>query len=1117
MKPALPAGTGSRKVLALLAGLAALKAVGLVLVADALATSISQLAAGIDLDVQRLLVFGLGGTMLRAAAVWGTEFAAQRAGLGAKEHLRARLLAAGLEGRAAATDPGHGALAALASRGLDGLDNYYTKYLPALVSALVIPILVGVRILVADWVSALVVVLTVPLIPVFMILIGLHTQDRIKAAAAGLDRLSNHLLELAQGLPALIGLRRAEGKGRALARVSEDYRESSMKTLRTAFLSGLALELIATISVAVVAVFIGVRLVYGHMGLEAGLVALILAPECYLPLRALGAAFHSSEDGVEALERSEGFIGSDPAGARETAGPAPASASRVLELENLSIRHAERTEPVVRELDLALAAGSAHVLDAASGSGKTTLLHAVLGQLEPGAETTGRIRVDRSRMAYISQHPLFTEATVEQEIRLHAGEQLSAAMLHSVLAEANISHLAARNLVDCSPGELRRLAVARVLARVAADPRVNLVLADEPTAHLDEASASGIRRSLCALRGQCALLVATHDRALATQLRDGHAAGQSAAEEPAPDSVGPKSPAAPGIPGAERQGHSRGTGARAAHWRLLGSMPWLRHGMVPGLLLAAAAAIFGAGLTGISGWLIVSASHQPPMLHLMVAIVGVRAFGIGRAVLRYAEQLRVHDAVMGFASTLRQRLWDALVARPHSWGRITRSGAALGHLVAEVDEVRDAVPRVLVPPVAGIATWTAVTVGIGFWAPAALPLALGLGAAAFIGLPLAVLAVEKRSTTEVAEHRMWLGTRVPTLLRAAGDLRANRAAERALERFTDQDAAATASLRAAARGAGLAQGGAALLSATAAVLAVMTVGTGGEQAAVAGLLLLALGEPIANTAIAIQQLPQLDAVLRRVWSNLADGKPAPSGAGTDASTAPADTAGALGMRLRGADIGWVANSPVLRGLDVELVPGRWVCVTGPSGTGKSTLLAAMLGALEPLAGTLQARRGSGPWAAARAGDLARVSWCPQEAHLFDSSVRANLALGRDTGDQPGDTELEAVLARVGLGSWLATLPAGLDSRIGSGGHHLSGGQRQRLAVARALVARAGVLLLDEPTAHLGADEAVELVADLRAALTGQAVLLVTHDAAVAALGDAVLDLADPAHRVAVPA
>jgi ATP-binding cassette subfamily C protein CydCD len=1119
MKPVLPAGTGSRIVLALLAGLAALKAVGLILIADALATAIAQLAAGTDLDARRLLAWGLGGALLRAGAVWATEFAAQRAGLGAKEKLRSRLMDAGLNGNVSGKDPGHGALAALASRGLDGLDNYYTKYLPALVSAMVIPAVVGVRILVADWVSALIVVLTIPLVPVFMILIGLHTQDRIKAAAAGLDRLSNHLLELAQGLPALIGLRRAEGKGRAMAKVSEDYRATSMTTLRTAFLSGLALELIATISVAVVAVFIGVRLVYGHMGLEAGLLALVLAPECYLPLRALGAAFHASEDGVQALERSEGFIGCGPGDAREATGQDPAQTSRVLEIENLSIRHAERSEPVVKGLDLALAAGSAHVLDAASGSGKTTLLHAVLGQLEPGAETTGRIRVDHSRTAYISQHPRFTEATVEQEIRLHAGEPLTAAMLGGVLHDAHIAHLASRDLVDCSPGELRRVAVARVLARATADPRLQLVLADEPTAHLDEESAAGIRQALSGLRPRCALLVASHDRELAAMLRGQDtgalpAAGHRAAADPGPGAGTGTAPTAPAPPAtAARPAGTR----RGGHWRLLGSMPWFRRGMLGGLLLAAAAAIFGAGLTGVSGWLIVTASHQPPMLHLMVAIVGVRAFGIGRSVLRYAEQLRVHDAVLGFASNLRQRLWDALVARPTSWGRLTRSGAALGHLVAEVDEVRDAVPRVLVPPVAGIATWAAVTIGIGSWAPAALPLALGLGLAAFIGLPLAVLAVERRSTTEAAEHRIWLGARVPTLLGAAVDLRANRAADRALAGFTTADSAATASLRAAARGAGLAQGGAALLSAAAAVLAVLMVGTGGEQAAVAGLLLLALGEPIATTAISIQQLPQLDAVLRRVWSNLTKGKPAPATAGTDANTTETDTAGTLGLRLRGADIGWAAGSPVLRGLDVELVPGRWVSVTGPSGTGKSTLLATLLGALEPLSGTLEARRGTGDWAGARTADLARVSWCPQEAHLFDSSVRANLALGRDTGDQPGDAELEAVLARVGLGPWLATLPQGLDSRIGSGGHHLSGGQRQRLAVARAVVARARVLLLDEPTAHLGADEAVELVSDLRAALTGQAVLLVTHDAAVAALGDTVRDLADPAQRAPVPA
>ncbi|KAA0979727.1 thiol reductant ABC exporter subunit CydC [Paeniglutamicibacter gangotriensis] len=1114
MKPALLAGTGSRMILALLAGLAAAKAVGVILIADALATGISQLAAGTTLDATRLLTLGLGGTILRAGAVWATEFAAHRAGLGAKELLRSRLVAVGLSGRAAAGDPGHGALSALASRGLDGLDNYYTKYLPALVSAMVIPVLIGVRVLVADWVSALVIVLTVPLVPMFMILIGLHTQDRVKAAAAGLDRLSNQLLELAQGLPALIGLRRAEGKGRALAKVSEDYRSTSMRTLRTAFLSGLALELIATISVALVAVFIGVRLVYGQMGLEAGLLALILAPECYLPLRTLGAAFHSSEDGVEALERSEEFIGASAERTAPETNPAAAGTHHILVVESLSVRYPGRTEPVLDDASLVLSAGSVHVLDAASGSGKSTLLHAVLGRLGQGAEITGRIQVDAARTAFISQHPRFTETTVEQEIVLHAGETLDPAMLQAVLHDANIAHLAQRNLVDCSPGELRRIAVARVLAKVAADPQINLILADEPTAHLDTESAGHIRRALAGLDPRCAMLLASHDRALATMLRQPEDRAHPGYEHQ--DTATVHDPVIPAAASAAAEPFAP-AGGRTAHWRLLGSMPWFRKGLVAGMLLAAAAAIFGAGLTGISGWLIVTASHQPPMLHLMVAIVGVRAFGIGRSVLRYAEQLRVHDAVLGFASHLRERLWDALVAQPRSWGRITRSGAALGHLVAEVDEVRDAVPRVLVPPVAGIGTWLAVSVGIGFWAPDALPLALGLGLLAFIGLPLAVLAVEKRSTTEVAEHRIWLGSRVPTLLRAAGDLGANQVTARALDGFTRADSAATHSLRAAARGAGLAQGGAALLSALAAVLAVLAVGTGGEQAAVAALLLLALGEPIANTAVSIQQLPQLDAVLRRVWANIGEEKPKPVCAPTGTKAAAPGAQGALSLRLENADIGWAPGRPVVTDLGLELLPGQWTVLTGPSGAGKSTLLAAMLGALEPLSGTLQARRGDGPWQHASAADLAQVAWCPQEAHLFDSTVRSNLGLGRETWDQPGDAELQELLAKVGLDRWLATLPAGLDTRIGSGGHHLSGGQRQRLAVARALAARATVLLLDEPTAHLGADEAVDLVADLRMALADTAVLLVTHDAAVAALGDSVLDLARPAERVSVPA
>ncbi|MEE1620244.1 thiol reductant ABC exporter subunit CydC [Zafaria sp. J156] len=1150
MKPSLPEDPGTRRALAVLAVLAAAKAAGLVLLADALATGIAQLAAGGELDAPRALAFGLSGALLRGGAAWATQHAALRAGLGAKERLRARLVGAGVAG--VRNPQGPGAIAALAGRGLDGLDNYYTRYLPALVAAAVVPALVGARILFADWVSALVVLLTLPLVPLFMALIGLHTQDRVREAADGLERISGHLLELAQGLPALIGVRRAGGRGRAVARASEDYRATTLGTLRTAFLSGLALELIATISVAVVAVFIGVRLVHGGIGLETGLLALILAPECFAPLREVGAAFHASEDGVEAMERSKAVLagtgaaeGTDDGGGRSGTGTAgashpsaePPAPGTALCLEGLAVRFGAGAPPALQARDLVLPAGGVEVLDTASGSGKSTLLHAVLGRLPASAVVDGALAVDRSATAWIPQHPRFTEETVAAELALHAGRPLGEDEVRGLLAETALTGLAGRRPDECSPGELRRLAVARALARIAYGAPCALLIADEPTAHLDPESAAAVRAAMVrALPGR-AVLVATHDRVLAAELRSadprasrGASPRGTARPFDAVQAAGPGASTALPAPAAAAETSStagwadddgpRGTAGRA--FSLVGGLPWGRGGLALGIGYGTLALAFAAALTAVSGWLIVTASHQPPMLHLMVAIVGVRFFGMGRAVLRYLEQLAVHNALLRWAGTVRERLWDALVSQPRHWGRITRSGAALGHLVAEVDEVRDTVPRVLVPPLAGIATWALAATAIALWAPAGLGAAVALGVAGWVLLPVLVIAVERRSGRALAGHRIALGTRVPTLLAAAVDLGGNGAARHAVERFAREDAAATSKLKRAGRADGIGQGGAVLLASAAAVAALCSVGGvagTAEAAAIAALTLLALGEPVASTAAAARQLPQLGDGLRRVAGVLDDPHAAagrPLQGPTTADGAPpralAAAGGPLRFRLSGGAGGWGDGPDVFADLDLEAAPGRWTLVTGPSGTGKSTLLAVLLGALPLRSGRLEARTGTGPWRAAAADDFARVAWCPQEAHLFDSSVRSNLGLGRPEHDAPTDAELVDALGAVGLGSWFSRQPEGLATRIGSGGHHLSGGQRQRLAAARALVARSDVVLLDEPTAHLGQDEAADLIADLRRGLSGRSVVLVTHDPRLAAPGDAVtaLGAASPA-------
>ena len=307
MRPQFPSGPANRAALYLLGLLAALKALSLVLMGQAVASMLAGLMAG-DPAWAAQLYWGVAGVVLRSLTVWAQAVASRRAALGVKEELRSQLLERALRNGTRAAGPSDGGLAILATRGLDALDNYYTQFLPALVNCAAIPLLLGARILYADWISAAVIVLTVPLVPLFMILIGRYTEDRVREAQSALARLSGHMLELAKGLPVLVGLGRATAQRKALEELSEEYRHRTMGTLRTAFLSALALELIATISVAVVAVFIGVRLVHGDMALEAGLLALILAPDCYLPLRELGTAHHASDEGRAALAETTAVL-----------------------------------------------------------------------------------------------------------------------------------------------------------------------------------------------------------------------------------------------------------------------------------------------------------------------------------------------------------------------------------------------------------------------------------------------------------------------------------------------------------------------------------------------------------------------------------------------------------------------------------------------------------------------------------------------------------------------------------------------------------------------------------------------------------------------------------------
>jgi ABC-type transport system involved in cytochrome bd biosynthesis fused ATPase/permease subunit len=314
-----------------------------------------------------------------------------------KSQLRARLLAHAVRlGPAWLSTERTGELAALATRGVDALDAYFARYLPQVVLAAVVPPLGVARVAAADWLSGLVIVLTLPLVPVFMALVGWTTQRRTARQWQRLGVLSHHFLDVVEGLATLKVFGRAEAQAATIGRVTDDYRRATMGTLRVSFLSGLVLELAATLSVAVVAVSVGLRLVEGRVGLETALLVLILAPEAYLPLRQVGLHYHASTEGMEAAQRVFAVLDTPPPdrGRGAIVGGAGARPVRV-RLDSVCVSYPDRDRPAVRDVDLDLGPGELVALVGPSGSGKSTLLGVLLGFVPPTGGAGGRRRWQR--------------------------------------------------------------------------------------------------------------------------------------------------------------------------------------------------------------------------------------------------------------------------------------------------------------------------------------------------------------------------------------------------------------------------------------------------------------------------------------------------------------------------------------------------------------------------------------------------------------------------------------------------------------------------------------------------------------------------------------------------
>lgn len=493
----------------------------------------------------------------------------------------------------------------------------------------------------------------------------------------------------------------------------------------------------------------------------------------------------------------------------------------------------------------------------------------------------------------------------------------------------------------------------------------------------------------------------------------------------------------------------------------------------------------------VSGWLISRASEHPPVLYLMVAVTATRAFGIGRAVFRYAERLVSHDAVLRMLAEMRVAVYRRLERIAPAGLRQSRRGDLLSRLVADVDALQDYWLRWLLP--AGVAVVVgAGAVGFTAWLlpEAGAVLAVGLLLAG-VAVPLISGAFARRAERQLAPARGVLATRVVELLGGTAELTVAGALKGRLERTRDADRQLT---RIASRGAvATALGGG--LSALACGLTVVCAAFAGVQAvrdgrldgvslAVVVLTPLAAFEAVTGLPAAVQYRQRVRRSAERVFEVLDAPVPVHE---PDRAAAPPATAFPLQVRGLGARYAGQERD-ALRGFDLTLTVGRRIAVVGTSGSGKTTLAQVLLRFLDVREGTYTI---GGVDAAALDGDAVRrfVGLCAQDAHLFDSSVRENLRLART---EATEDELRQALAKARLLEWVDVLPDGLDTLVGEHGAQLSGGQRQRLALARALLADFPVLVLDEPAEHLDLATADALTADLLVATEGRTTVLITH-------------------------